>query len=195
MKKLKSTCTNMALVLTLIAVIAGAVLALANKATSDQIAKNASEKEANAIAEVLGGGEVTPADPVEVSVQGSTYVIYDCGEKGVAVKAVDPQNASFGGDLTVMVGYDTNGQVLGYTILKTNETPGLGAKAADHFQKGGKGCVIGKTAGQLTVSKDGGDVDAITASTITSRAFLRAVNTGYEAYKKSLEANNSNVEE
>jgi electron transport complex protein RnfG len=112
----------------------------------------------------------------------------NAGEKGVAVKAVDPQNASFGGGLTIMVGIDPNGVVLGYSILETNETPGLGAKASEWFQKGQKGNIIGRnlTEKELVVSKDGGDVDAITASTITSRAFLRAVNAANEAYHQTL---------
>ena len=60
---------------------------------------------------------------------------------------------------------------------------GLGAKAATWFQQGAKGNIIGKNpATPLKVSKDGGDVDAITASTITSRAFLKAVNQAYAAY-------------
>ena len=64
------------------------------------------------------------------------------------------------------------------------ETPGLGAKADKWFQKGEKGDIIGKDPVEpLTVSKDGGQVDAITASTITSRAFLLAVNNAYNAYK------------
>ena len=77
------------------------------------------------------------------------------------------------------------GRILGYTILQHAETPGLGAKADKWFQKDGKGSVIGKNPGtdNLTVKKDGGDIDAITASTITSRAFLLAVNQAYQAYK------------
>ena len=64
------------------------------------------------------------------------------------------------------------------------ETPGLGAKADKWFQQGEKGDIIGKDPKEpLTVSKDGGQVDAITASTITSRAFLLAVNNAYSAYK------------
>ena len=64
------------------------------------------------------------------------------------------------------------------------ETPGLGSKAADWFKKGNKGDITGMNPGEaaLTVSKDGGKVDAITASTITSRAFLNAVNAAYAAY-------------
>ena len=73
------------------------------------------------------------------------------------------------------------------TILQASETPGLGAKATTWFQKDGTGSIIGKTPkdGDLHVSKDdkgGNAVDAITASTITSRAFLKAINQAYAAY-------------
>lgn len=75
------------------------------------------------------------------------------------------------------------------TVLQASETPGLGAKAATWFQKDGKGSIIGKTPkdGDLHVSKDdksGNAVDAITASTITSRAFLKAINQAYAVYAK-----------
>ena len=82
------------------------------------------------------------------------------------------------------MGFDPEGKILGYTLLEHAETPGLGAKADKWFQKGEKGDIIGKSPEkQLTVSKDGGEVDAITASTITSRAFLKAVNNAYAAFK------------
>ena len=102
-------------------------------------------------------------------------------DKGTAVQASDPNG--FGGTLTVLVGFDAEGVIMGYQILQTSETPGLGAKASDWFQKGGKGCIVGLNPkdANLTVGKDGGDVDAITASTITSRAFLRCVNAAYAA--------------
>ena len=98
--------------------------------------------------------------------------------------AVQSSTMGFGGDLKVLVGFDTEGNILGYTLLEHAETPGLGAKADQWFQKGQKGDIIGKSPAEpLTVSKDGGQVDAITASTITSRAFLKAVNNAYNAYK------------
>ena len=84
----------------------------------------------------------------------------------------------------MLVGFDAQGNVLDYSLLSHVETPGLGSKAADWFKKGGKGDITGKNPGTspLTVSKDGGEIDAITASTITSRAFLNAVNAAYAAY-------------
>jgi electron transport complex protein RnfG len=90
----------------------------------------------------------------------------------------------FGGELKVLVGFDHDGNILGYTLLEHQETPGLGAKADLWFQKGQKGDIIGKNpADGLIVKKDGGQIDAITASTITSRAFLLAVTNAYNAYK------------
>ena len=90
----------------------------------------------------------------------------------------------FGGELRILVGFDAEGNVLDYSLLSHAETPGLGSKADTWFKAGGKGDITGMNPGQasLTVSKDGGQVDAITASTITTRAFLSAVNAAYAAY-------------
>ena len=102
-----------------------------------------------------------------------TYIIYqtqDAQGKDLGA-AVESTTGGFGGDLKVLVGFDSEGNILGYTLLEHAETPGLGD-------------IIGKNPKEpLTVSKDGGQVDAITASTITSRAFLLAVNRAYNAYK------------
>lgn len=155
MKKLESTWYNMALVLTGIAVVAGTALAFVNEKTAPVIESIKAQQEQAAELEVLAGQE------------------------GKAIKISDPKG--FGGTLTVMVGLSPDGTVLGYKVLESSETPGLGAKAAEWFQKGQKGDIIGKKAGSLTVSKDGGDVDAITASTITSRAFLRCINAAQAA--------------
>ena len=189
MKKLKSTWYNMACVLTGIALVAGAALASVNELTKDTIQQLKEKSEQDAIAQVLGGGDVKVQQVDTVLYNDCNYVVMKAGEKGVAVKAVDPQNASFGGGLTIMVGISPNGEVLGYSILETHETPGLGAKANEWFQKGQKGDIIGRnlTEKELIVSKDGGDVDAITASTITSRAFLRAVNAAYQAYSQTMQ--------
>ena len=178
MKKLESTWYNMVVVLTLIAVCAGAALAYVNHLTEGPIQEIAQANEAAAIKAVLCADNVTITDTVVVGEGKDATTVY-LTDKGAAVKTGDPGNKSFGGGLSIMVGLDCEFHVLGYSILTSNETPGLGAKAGEWFQKNGKGDIIGKTAGKLTVSKDGGDVDAITASTITSRAFLAAVNNAY----------------
>jgi electron transport complex protein RnfG len=179
MKKLESTWYNMAIVLTLISVIAGAALAYVNEVTKGPIAEIQQKNEAQAIKTVLCDDNAVITDTI---VNGDVTLYLT--DNGAAVKTVDPKNESFSGGLTIMVGLDKEFKVLGYTVLVSNETPGLGAKASEWFQDGGKGNIIGRVAGQFKTSKDGGDVDAITASTITSRSFLRAVNNAYAEYAK-----------
>lgn len=179
MKKLESTWYNMAIVLTLISVIAGAALAYVNEVTKGPIAEIQQKNEAQAIKTVLCDDNAVITDTI---VNGDVTLYLT--DNGAAVKTIDPKNESFSGGLTIMVGLDKEFKVLGYTVLVSNETPGLGAKASEWFQDGGKGNIIGRVAGQFKTSKDGGDVDAITASTITSRSFLRAVNNAYAEYAK-----------
>ena len=177
MKKLESTWYNMVGVLTIIAVIAGAALAYVNEATKEPIAQIKAKTLSDGILAVLNAEKLDSlkTDTLE---NGSIVFKTDCG---YAVKTTDAN--AFGGNLTVLVGFNNSGSIKGYRILESNETPGLGAKAAFWFQEGQKGNVIGKNPGKnnLTVSKDGGEVDAITASTITSRAFLRCLNSAYSA--------------
>lgn len=181
MKKLESTWYNMAIVLTVISVVAGAALAYVNEVTKGPIAEIQQRNEAQAIKTVLCDDNAVITDTI---VNGDVTLYLTAN--GAAVKTVDPKNESFSGGLTIMVGLDKEFKVLGYTVLVSNETPGLGAKASEWFQEGGKGNIIGRVAGQFKTSKDGGDVDAITASTITSRSFLRAVNNAYAEYAKAV---------
>ena len=190
MKKLESSLLNMVLVLTGVAVIMGGILAYVNHLTEGPIAQQKAKALADGIKSVMGVDEITVSktDTVLQNIGGKelTYIVYqtqDAQKKDLGA-AVESTTNGFGGDLKVLVGFDPEGKILGYTLLEQAETPGLGAKADKWFQKGEKGDIIGKSPVEpLTVSKDGGQVDAITASTITSRAFLLAVNNAYNAYK------------
>ena len=179
MKKLQSSLTNMLLVLTAVALVAGGVLAGVNEVTAPRIKKINADNLSKGIRTVMGSGNVQVASP-EVKDGYEFYAVSDTDGQSVGT-AVTTATQGFGGPLKVLVGFDSKGTILGYTILESAETPGLGAKANTWFQKGQKGDVIGKNPGEcnLTVSKDGGCVDAITASTITSRAFLNAVQQAY----------------
>lgn len=187
MKKLNSSLLNMVIVLTLIAVIAGGILAYVNSVTAPQIEKINSDNLAAGIKAVMGGGEVSVADPetktAEISGKTKEFVVYAVSDaSGNSLgNAVQTSENGFGGELKILVGFDPEGTILGYTVLQHAETPGLGAKAGLWFQKDGKGNIIGMNPGKnnFTVSKDGGEVDAITASTITSRAFLLAIQNAY----------------
>ena len=190
MKKLESSLTNMVLVLTGVAVVMGGILAFVNHLTEGPISEVNKKKTDDGIKTVMACDNLTLAktDTVTQQVNGKelTFIVYQVNDQqgkdlGAAVEST---TGGFGGDLKVLVGFNPDGQILGYTLLEHAETPGLGAKADKWFQKGEKGDIVGKTPSEpLTGSKDGGQVDAITASTITSRAFLAAVNNAYNVYK------------
>ena len=184
MKKLESSLLNMVLVLTGAAIIMGCILAWVNSLTAAPIQQQKEKALADGIRSVMGTDEltVTQTDTVD------SYIVYkvaDARQQQLGA-AVESTAMGFGGPLKVLVGFSVDGNILGYTLLEHQETPGLGAKADVWFQQGQKGNIIGKSPAEpLTVSKDGGQVDAITASTITSRAFLNAINNAYSAYKST----------
>ena len=191
MKKLESTLTNMVLALTGVAVIMGGILAYVNHLTEGPINAQKAKALADGIKTVMCVDNLTVNQTDTVQTKGPkgkdvTFIIYqtkDAQGKDLGA-AVETIANGFGGELKLLVGFAPDGKILGYTLLEHAETPGLGAKADKWFQKGEKGDIIGKSPAEpLTVSKDGGQVDAITASTITSRAFLFAVNSAYNAYK------------
>lgn len=191
MKKLESSITNMVVVLVAVSVITGGILAWVNGITSGPIAEQNEKTLADGIKAVMLADDlkVTANDSVKKEIGGKEFdfVVHKAADgNGKSLgAAVESTVGGFGGDLKVLVGFNVEGKVLGYTILQASETPGLGAKADKWFQKDGKGNVIGRqmdAAKPLTVKKDGGDIDAITASTITSRAFLKAINQAYAVY-------------
>lgn len=181
-KKAPSTLLNMFLSLTAIALVAAAALAALNAVTAEPIAKAQQAKVEEAISAVLPDFARVEDKTVDGCV---CHVAYNDADECVGAAVEAGNDKGFGGHLQLMVGFDTNGMVYGYKILETHETPGLGAKADLWFQKDGKGSIIGKNpaTANLTVSKDGGEIDAITGSTITSRAFLDVVATAATTYQ------------
>ncbi len=186
MKKLESSLKNMVLVLTGITVITVGILAFVNELTKAPIAAAGAKTLSDAVSEVVPGFDNDPiAEKQTVNSNGSDYTVYPASKGGESIGAAVQSSAmGFGGELTILIGFDKDGNINDYSILSHSETPGLGDKAGLWFKKGAKGDIIGKNPGKdnLTVSKDGGDIDAITASTITSRAFLNAVNAAYAVF-------------
>ena len=122
------------MVLTAVAVVAVALLAIVNQITEAPI-REANKK---ALEEGLKIAlNVNPADALAVQAEETLEngsIIYKT-DKGTAVPAT---TQGFGGDLKVLVGFDAEGTILNYSILATAETPGLGSKAADWFKAGGE---------------------------------------------------------
>ena len=186
MKKLESSLKNMLLVLTGVTVISVALLAYVNQLTAGPIAEAEAQALSDAVRAVVPGFDNDPIAEQKIQeVDGVDYAVYPATKGGTYIgAAIEASAMGFGGTLRVLVGFDAEGNILDYSLLSHAETPGLGSKAGTWFKKGGKGDIIGMNPGKapLTVDKDGGQVDAITASTITTRAFLSAVNAAYAAY-------------
>lgn len=174
----------MLVVLTVITIIAAGVLAAVNAVTAPQIEKINADNLAAGIKAVMGSEDIQVSEPWE----SAPFTIYDISDNSgnKLGKAVVTTENGFGGPLKVLVGFNPEGDILGYTLLEHAETPGLGAKADVWFQDKIVGVNPGKS--NFTVSKDGGDIDAITASTITSRAFLLAIQ---KAYDKAINGNDA----
>ena len=184
MAKLKSSLPNMLLSLTLIALVAAGLLAVVYLVTKDPIDKAKAEKQAAAKIAVLPAMEgITIGEEAEEVDGMAIYKAYVNDE--LIGAAVEAQEIGFGGVFKMMVGFDKEGTITGYQVLEHQETPGLGAKMDEWFRMDkNRQNVLGLNPGKcnLTVSKDGGDVDAITAATISSRAFLLAITKAYNAY-------------
>lgn len=199
MAKLESNFKNMVLVLSGITMFAAVALASMYKATLDPIAQSKAAKQQNAIMAVLPAYDHLDESPIEV-VNGveisKVYKAYDKSNKFVGAAVESSSNNGFSGKIVIMVGFDKEGNIVNYSVLQQNETPGLGTKMVDWFKEiRNKQSILGKNpaSANLTVSKDGGDVDAITAATISSRAFLFAVRNAYAAFLSNNTVANTEV--
>lgn len=161
---------RLAVTLFLITAIVALVLAGVNAVTAPRIAALTAEKTQAAISAVLPG-EAKPLDSFKDDT-GIVSKVY-ASDAGYAVE-VTP--IGFDNTITMMVGVDKSGNVLGISIISQSETAGLGAVSAAKTSAGEafRSQFIG-ASGEVTVTKDGGTIDAITSATITSRAVCRGV--------------------
>ncbi len=175
-----SNLKNMALSLSLVCLVCSAILGCVYAVTSGPIKEAEAAKTAASIARVLPPFEGEPLQEV-VTVDGADYKYYRLPGAGTAVISTV---GGFGGPLTLMVGFGEDGAVVNTVVLSHSETPGLGAKCQTEksFIDQFKGW--DPASKRLAVRKDGGEVDAITASTITSRAYAAAIANAYQVYLK-----------
>ena len=160
-----------------ICLVVAVALAAVNGVTAPVIEELNAAKTQEAISAVLPGGfdsEIT--DYADAT--GIVSKIYQ-GANGYAVE-VGP--GGFDNTITMMVGIDNEGKVLGISVVSHTETAGLGAVAAAGTPKGiaFREQFVG-ASGAVTVTKDGGTMDAITGATITSRAICAGVNAALDA--------------
>ena len=172
MKKIESTFINMLVSLLMVCLVSAGLLAGVYELTKADIAKAEQNKQENALKGVLPEFDSLETD----SINGTPiFKAFKDGEYvGVATIASE---LGFSDQIIVMVGIDKANNIVNYEVLSQKETPGLGTKCVDWF----KNQINGKSINsEFKVSKDGGDIDAITAATISSRAFLKAVENASE---------------
>jgi Na+-translocating ferredoxin:NAD+ oxidoreductase subunit G len=192
MAKRESTFTNMVLTLFLVTLIAATALGYVYDLTKDAIEIAKLKAQAEAITKVLPQYETLGESfKVTAETEGDSLEIFPAynGQElvGIAIKTYTKKG--FSGFISVMAGIDKDGNFSGYEVLEHAETPGLGSKMGVWFNNADKPKqnIIGRNPNstKFLVTKDGGEIDAITASTITSRAFLDAMTRAYKAYEEN----------
>ena len=185
---MKSTLLNMTAVLFGITLVASAGVGFVNMITVEPIAAAKEAATLAALNEVLPAFDATTTEELTIDDMPITVYTATAGGSvsGYAVQSMTKQG--FGGVVRLMVGFTPEGEVVNVNVLEQTETPGLGTKMADEgnplfasFE--------GRNPGEmkLAVKKDGGDVDALTAATISSRAYVDAMARAYAAYKQIAE--------
>ncbi len=173
----------MVLCLSAVCLVCSALLGVVYAVTADPIAKANADILKKSVSSVLPeGGEISEAKQIEVGGLASEYFVSAKDGAPIAY-AIKSSVSGFSGALVLMVGITSDGIIYNTSVLSHSETPGLGAKCQtdEKFISQFKG--FNPVEKILAVKKDGGDVDAITASTITSRAYSAAISNAVEAFK------------
>ena len=172
MKKIESTFINMLVSLLMVCLVSAGLLAGVYELTKADIAKAEQNKQENALKGVLPEFDKIETD----SIEGAPVFKAFKDDKYVGVATI-ASALGFSDQIIIMVGIDKANNIVNYEVLSQKETPGLGTKCVDWFKEQINGKSIST---DFKVTKDGGDVDAITAATISSRAFLKAVENASE---------------
>lgn len=185
----KDTLLNMFIALFVICVVSGGVLGIVYIATKGPITKAENAKKTEAIENVLPEFQTLKDVNIKSAVEGEDveipfYLAYDADNNFIGAAVETFTNKGFSGNVSLMVGILADGTVNNISVLQHAETPGLGSKMTeasfkDQFNN--------KNAASFNfkVKKDGGDVDAITAATISSRAFCDAVNRALSTFENN----------
>lgn len=181
---MESSLKNMVLVLFTITLISSAAVGGVYMITKEPIAQAKVAAVNNALQQVLPEYEATTSQTIEVNSLPIVAHTATVADKAVGYAVESISKNGFGGAVRLMVGFDTKGNIININVLEQKETPGLGTKMAEENN------VLllslkDKNAAEvnMTVKKDGGDIDALTAATISSRAYAEAVAVAYEAFK------------
>lgn len=181
---MESSLKNMVVVLFTITLISSAAVGGVYMITKEPIEQAKVAAVNDALNQVLPEYEATTSQTIEVNSLPIVAHTATVADKAVGYAVESISKNGFGGTVRLMVGFDTAGKIININVLEQKETPGLGTKMAEENN------VLllslkDKNAAEvnMTVKKDGGDIDALTAATISSRAYAEAVAVAYEAFK------------
>lgn len=183
----------MVLSLTLISVGASAALGFVYELTKEPIEMSLLNKKLDAIKQVVPPFTNNPNDDMFMlpTGEGDSLEVYPAmdGDKTVGYAVKSYTNNGFSGFISFMVGFTPDGKIYNISVLEQKETPGLGNKMVPEGtpeKPQFKDQFMGKDPATFTlkVKKDGGQVDAITAATISSRAFCDGVQRAYNTFEK-----------
>jgi electron transport complex protein RnfG len=186
----ESSFKNMVLTLLMITFVSSAVLSGVYELTKDAINEVRIRKINQGISNVLPPFDNNPSENVHKKfIDGDTVYVYIAtkDDKNVGAAVQTFTNKGYGGTFVLLVGFLADGTINNINVISHSETPGLGDKI-DHRKHDFSLQFHGKNPEtyQLDIRKDGGDVDAITASTISSKAFCDAVARAYAVCREDI---------
>lgn len=193
MAKKESTFLSMVATLFVVTLVAAGLLGSVFALTKEPIRLAELKKKNEAIQVVVPGFDNEPSQEVErIFMDGDSLYLYSArlGEELLGTAVETFTNIGFSGEFKLMVGFAPDGSIIDIAVIKHAETPGLGDKM-EKRKSDFSVQFMGKhpDSFKLAVKKDRGDVDAITASTITSRAYCEAVTRAYGAFMESQKEN------
>ena len=193
MSKKESTFLNMTITLFAITIIAGVSLGFINDITEQPIKDAKIAKKTNALKLVLPDFNNKIVESVKLvnhELAKDSIEIYPGfqDEKHVGTAIIGSSEKGYSGLVKIMVGFEPNGSIKNIVVLEQKETPGLGTKMKDDkFLRQFRGKNLAEY--DVKPTKDGGDVDALTGATITTRAFGEATQMAYDVYKENQHQN------
>lgn len=183
---MQSTLKNMIIVLVAITTISSAAIGGVYILTKEPIAAAKLAKINTSIAQVMPPFDNNPSDEaIKATADGVEVNIYPAktGDKVIGYAVESYTNDGFGGRISLLIGFTPTGEITKIVVLEHKETPGLGDKietSKSNFSVQFEG--VDPKIATLALRKDGGEVDAITASTITSRAYIDAVQRAHKTF-------------
>ncbi len=186
MSKKKQGVLRPVVTLVAIACLSAFILGYVHELTLEPIKRAKDNQELAAIAEVVGDFDNNPfAEKMTITTKNKKHkmVMYPARKDGalnsVAIKTYS--NNGFGGRIELIVGFNVDGSIKNFKIISSHETPGLGTKVDEpRFKEQFKGFYPRRQV--LKVKQDGGDIDAVTAATVSSRAVLKAIERALSAF-------------